>query len=294
MLSRGTTLLASENIDTPALDAALLLVDIAGLTREKLYIADGTVTEEQYRRYLEALEQRRGGECVAHILGRKEFWGLDFKLTPAVLVPRPDTEILVEAALEKIHANPPVIPENHLALLDLCTGSGAVAIALKHECPDLEIWATDLSEEALTVARGNAEKLLPGPQEPAGGIRFLQGDLFSALKNTCPTGAESRGRFSIITANPPYIPSGKIPTLAIEVRREPRLALDGGEDGLDIIRHIIAEAPLYLEETGVLLLEADPSQMDRINTLLEERGFQNTEIYRDLAGQDRVIGGALP
>jgi release factor glutamine methyltransferase len=167
--------------------------------------------------------------------------------------------------------------------LDLCTGSGAVAIALKHECPQLEVWATELSAEALAVARGNAEKLLPAQQGPDG-IHFLQGDLF----------AECRRRFAIITANPPYIPSKQIPTLAKEVRSEPHCALDGGEDGLDIIRRIIAEAPRYLEENGTLLLEADPSQMDRIGVLLQKEGFQNPEMYRDLAGQNRVIGGSLP
>jgi release factor glutamine methyltransferase len=287
MLSRGTTLLAGENIDTPALDAALLLADITGLSREKLYIAKDNLSKDQCRRYLESLEQRRDGKCVAHILGRKEFWGLHFNLTQAVLVPRPDTEILVETALEKIRTRyiPPV------SLLDLCTGSGAVAIALKHECPDLELWATDLSEEALNAAKGNAEKLL-SIKNNFRSIQFLQGDLFLALKNVSKN--EGPPQFSIITANPPYIPSGKISSLAPEVRREPLLALDGGEDGLDIIRRIITEAPLYLKAGGMLFLEADPSQMKRIGTLLKERGFRHPEIYRDMAGQDRVISGILP
>jgi release factor glutamine methyltransferase len=172
--------------------------------------------------------------------------------------------------------------------LDLCTGSGAVAIALKHECPGLEVWAADISEEALAIARGNAEKLLPGS------IRFLQGDLFGALENAPAKDKAEGPPFSFITANPPYIPSGEISALPPEVQHEPRLALDGGADGLSLIRRIIAEAPLWLEARGTLLLEADPGQAAAICGLMEARGFNSTAVFRDLAGVDRVFAGEVP
>jgi len=275
LLSEGSSLLASNGIDTAALDAALLLSEVTGLSREKLYThPDHPVGEEQRKRYFEFLARRQNGECTAYILGRKEFWGLDFAVTPAVLVPRPDTEILVEAALCLLC--PPA------AVLDLCTGSGAAAIALKKQCPALDVWASDISQNALEIARINAQRL-------GCAITFIQSDLFEAFNNS----AEPMPRFRLISANAPYIASAHIETLAAEVRQEPCLALDGGSDGLDIIRRIIREAPPYLEAGGSLVLEADPSQMEIIALLMKERGFREPELFRDLSGQNRVIAGSL-
>jgi len=282
-LSGGTSLLASKGIAAPALDAALLLSETTGLSREKLYThAEKEVSGEQSKHYFELLERRQNGECTAYITRHKEFWGLNFYVTPAVLVPRPDTEILVEAALSVLR------PLSAASMLDICTGSGAVAIALKHEnsgghgggMPCLEVWAADISEEALEVARHNAESL--GCE-----ITFLQGDLFEPLKNT------GEKRFHLITANAPYVASGCMKNLAVEVRHEPPLALDGGSDGLDVIRRIIKEAPQYLETGGSLLLEADPSQMAIIASLMKDRGLCSIETYRDYSGQERVIAGRL-
>jgi len=278
-LSGGTGLLASKGIATSALDAALLLSEITGLSRERLYAhAEKEISGEQSAQYFELLERRQNGECTAYITGHKEFWGLNFYVTPAVLVPRPDTEILVEAALSVVR------PLSAASVLDLCTGSGAVAIALKHESsgrygmPCLDVWAADISEEALQVARQNAENL-------GCTITFLQGDLFKPFKNA---GEKS---FHLITANAPYIASGCMENLAAEVQREPRLALDGGSDGLDVIRRIVEEAPQYLEVGGALLLEADPSQMTVIASLMKDRGFYRIETHRDYSGQERVIAG---
>jgi release factor glutamine methyltransferase len=283
LLSRGTSLLAAKGITAPALDAALLLAEITGLTRETLYThANLELSGEQSDRYFELLERRQSGECLAYITGRKEFWGLDFAVTPAVLVPRPDTEILVEAALALLR------PAD--AVLDLCTGSGAVAIALKHEgnaannLPELDVWASDISENALAVARSSAERL-------GCAITFVQGDLFDALKNTADLKNTAKKKFDVITANAPYIPSGGINSLAAEVQREPRLALDGGSDGLSVISRIVEGAPLYLETGGTLLLEADPSQMGTIALQMKERGFRHIKMYRDYSGQERVIAG---
>jgi release factor glutamine methyltransferase len=275
----GTQALASRpGQDSPGLDASLLLAETLGIDRAHLILAYPTPLQAEDRRRFEALIRRRlAGEPVAYILGRKEFWGLEFTVGPPVLVPRPDTETLVEAALAFLASRSLSGPR--APLLDLCTGSGAVAIALKHESPGLEVWASDISPEALDMARHNAARLLD-----AGGpapLRLVQSDLFEGIP----------GRFGLITANPPYVETGAIPGLPAEVREEPRLALDGGAEGLDLIRRIIAEAPAHLYAGGGLLLEADPRQMGRVRAELEKQGFGGIQIHKDLSGAERVIGG---
>jgi release factor glutamine methyltransferase len=279
LLAEGKQFLAENHIASTALDASLLLGEAAGLTREKLITRNNAkLDESQCKRYFELLKRRCAGESVAYILGRKKFWGLEISVTPAVLVPRPETEILVEAALSILRSYQ--LPTPRSPILDLCTGSGAVAIALKHECPGSEIFAADISEDALGVARSNAKK--HGCE-----ITFFHSDLFNALIEK----SKEKSRFFLITANAPYIPSSQIDLLSAEVRHEPRLALDGGSDGLDIIRRIIAEAPLYLKTGGYLVLEADPSQMEAIAVLLKDSGFSKVVLYKDLAGENRVISG---
>ena len=177
------------------------------------------------------------------------------------------------------------------AVLDLCTGSGAIAIALKHEMPGLEIWAADISAGALETAKLNAARLLP----PHHYINFRQGDLYEALRpDTRAPHSPFPIPYSLITSNAPYIPGGEIEDLAPEVRNEPRIALDGGGDGLAIIKKIIDGAPGFLRPGGALLLEADPRQMRRIGEMLAGRGFINIQTRRDLAGRERVIGGEKP
>jgi release factor glutamine methyltransferase len=168
-------------------------------------------------------------------------------------------------------------------VLDLCTGSGAVAIALKNvtlqTTPQLEVWAADISPEALATARANAARI-PGTSS----IHFCQGNLYEALPALC---------FNLIVSNPPYVPHAEIAGLSPEVRAEPLLALDGGSDGLDLIRTIIARAPEFLCPGGSLLLEADPRQMSGIASLLAHRGFTDIRTCQDLSGRERVIGGKL-
>jgi release factor glutamine methyltransferase len=279
ILNEGTALLSSRHIDTPALDAGLLLVEVLHTDKAGLIINRGAVvTEEDARAYRRLLERRLGGECTAYILGRKEFRGLEFTVTPDVLVPRPDTETLVEAVLELTGQEKNTRPRG-LGILDLCTGSGAVAIALKNERPCLEVWASDISKKALAAAKANAEKLLGS----AGAVHFVESDLFEGFR----AGAV----FDLIAANPPYIARAEIETLSAEVRGEPRLALDGGGDGLDIIRRITAGAGAFLAPGGCLLMEADPRQMQAIAGLLTGAGWTGIRIWKDLAGRERVIGG---
>jgi release factor glutamine methyltransferase len=234
------------------------------------------LSEKTCAEFCTLIERRCSGECVAYITGKKEFRGLEFEVNPSVLVPRPDTETLVEAALEIMQEYLPRTTTNH-HLLDLCTGSGAVAIALKHEMPKLEVHASDICASALKIAKDNAARLLPGNN-----IQFFHGDLYKAL---------SKSLFSLIVSNPPYIPSSKIKTLPDEVQFEPRFALDGGDTGLNIIERIIDGAPDYLQPGGFLLMEADPDQMFDITILLEQRGFFDIKLFKDLSGSQRVIGG---
>jgi release factor glutamine methyltransferase len=290
--ARGTRLLAASGVGTPALDASLLLAEVLGLDRGGLILGyPDPLPDNAARRFEELLRRRLAGESVAYILGRKEFRGLEFTVGPAVLVPRPDTETLVEATLSFLGSLPrPPAPKP--SLLDLCTGSGAVAIALKHEAPDLEVWAADISPGALEIARHNAARLL-GPFPPPDGsfpnvkpnltpaLTFIQGDLFEGIPR----------RFSLITANPPYVESAEIAGLSAEVRGEPRIALDGGPDGLCLIRRLIAGAPEHLYPGGALLLEAGPRQMETIRCELEKHGFIGIQTYKDLSGAERVIGG---
>jgi release factor glutamine methyltransferase len=278
-LAEGTASLAETGIETPGLDSSLLLAETLNTSRSTL-IATGNdnVSEASVTAFRQLIKRRQSGECTAYILGRKEFYGLEFLVNPSVLVPRPDTETLVEIAL-KIIGN----GEQPLRVLDLCTGSGAIAIALKYIMPELEMWATDISSEALETAKTNAARLLPPDS-----IRFLQGDLYNALSSLFLIPNSS---FLIIVSNPPYIPSAEIPFLTPEVRMEPALALDGGDDGLHIIKKIISRAPEFLCSGGSLLLETDPRQMERIAALYKEADFSDIHTHADLSGRERVISG---
>jgi len=312
--AQGSADLKFAEIDTPALDASILLAFVLKTNRSAL-IAAGmeTLSKKDCINFCKLIERRASGECIAYIIGKKEFMGLEFTVNNSVLVPRPDTETLVEAAMESIRryfhhegaqsntkdastssasmyfrclsAEPVEASKapSHLWLrtLELCTGSGAVAVSLKHEVPELEVYATDICSKALKVAKLNAERLLGKNQ-----IKFYHGDLFKAISS-------SPKKFSLIISNPPYIPSAEIQTLSAEVQNEPRLALDGGDSGLVIIEKIISEAPKYLQKGGCLLLEADPGQMNEIAILLEKNNFMDIQLYKDLSGLQRVIGGRL-
>ena len=278
-LTQACADLKNAGIETVSLDASLLLAHVLDISRTALA---GRITEpflEENLASFRALIQRRiRGECIAYILGRKEFRNLEFHVNPSVLVPRPDTEILVEAALEVIAGRrDDRIADNSYRVLDLCTGSGAVAISLKNEMPYLEIYATDISQDALETAKANAQRLLGENQ-----IHFYHGDLYNALPHSS---------FSLIVSNPPYIPSDEIEFLSDEVKNEPRIALDGGKCGLEIITRIIDGCPDFLQSGGSVLLEADPRQMEKIACLLEKKGFGNIKLYKDLSGNERIIGG---
>jgi release factor glutamine methyltransferase len=221
--------------------------------------------------------RRLRGESVAVITGHKAFRYLDFYVNGDVLAPRPETETLVDAALR---AAP--VDKSAAAVLDLCTGSGAAGLSVKYEAPELSVTLSDICPLALAVARKNRDAL----QLDAA---IVESDLFAAFDDG--VGGEVPAVFDVIMSNPPYIAAGEIKTLSKEVQHEPHLALDGGADGLALIRRIIRDAPRFLREGGALLLEIDPRQSAAVRLLLSAAGYTGIETFRDLSGHERVIQG---
>lgn len=233
LLQQAIAQLKAAGCETPQLDAEVLLAHVLGCERYELYTAIGrqssVVSQNKFNDYI---ERRMKREPVAYITGFKEFWSMPIKVTPAVLIPRPETESLVEQALQKGGAS----------ILDLCTGSGCIAAALAKELPQAQITVSDISKEALAVARENLK--FAGER-----ITFVQGSLFENIQ----------GPFDLIVSNPPYIPTAVLSGLEPEVNvYEPRLALGGGADGLDFVRNIRRNAPKYLKKGGWLLMEVGP------------------------------------
>jgi release factor glutamine methyltransferase len=266
-----------HGVASARLDAELLAARAFSRTRVELYTHfDQPLGDPELAAYRGLVQRRMAGESVAYILGRKEFWSLDLEVDARVLVPRPDTETLVEQALEWLKAMP--ASERALRVADIGTGSGALALALKKERPGDEVFAVDISTDALDVARGNASRL--GLE-----VTFLQGDLVSPLAGL--------DRFNMIASNPPYIPSQDIAGLSPEVRREPILALDGGEDGLSLVRRLASDARNVLSPGGALAMEIGAGQAAVVMEILRGTGYAGVGARRDLAGIERVVFGHL-
>lgn len=265
----------------PRLDVELLLGLVLKTNRVGLIIeADKPLAKEELARYRALHQRRRSGEPVAYLTGVREFYGRPFRVDARVLIPRPDTEILVEVALTRTRAL-----SLSARVLDLCTGSGCVAISLAKERPTTRVLGVDISSGALAVARENALRL------GAVNVGFLEGDLFAPLEPTRARGLH-KARFDLITSNPPYIPEGDMAGLQVDVRAfEPGLALRGGDDGLDIVRRIITAAPRFLDEGGVLAIEVGAGQAPNVRPLFEEAGFRDVELAKDLGGHERVVSG---
>lgn len=274
-----TLQLKNEQVENPRLQAELLLAHALQLTRERLYTQLQARLEGEQEGVLKRLVGRRiMGEPLQYILGRQEFWSVDLRVDPRVLIPRPETEILVEQALLLLSQRSPREP---CFVLEIGTGSGAVAIALSKENRSLSVVATDISMGALLVAKGNA--ILAGV---AAQIHFLRGDLFRPFPRR-----EGREPFDLILSNPPYVSRSDISGLDREVKDfEPTIALDGGVDGLDFYQSIIPEASDYLKDGGWLLLEAGQGQAPKVCELVAGiQAFLNPESIRDLAGIERLI-----
>lgn len=264
----------------PALEARILLGHALGWRRTELITRGDEPLGEAAIAGYRALEARRlAGEPIAQIVGAREFYGLDFDVTPEVLIPRPETELLVETALEAIAGVP------NARVLDLGTGSGAIAVAIASARPDARLWAVDRSPGALAVAARNASKLLD-PARPGGPVRWLQGDWYAAL---APALA---GSFDMIVSNPPYIAAGDPHLDEGDLRFEPRDALTDEADGLSAIRAIVDGADAFLAANADLWIEHGYDQAAAVRARLSAAGFTNVRSLADLAGIDRATGGS--
>ncbi len=261
-----------RNVSTPDLDARLLAQKAFGLDALGLLAHEGDAASPESLQALDELAQRRlGGEPVARILGHQEFYGLDFALSPATLVPRPETEALVDLGIATLRERPAA------TFLDLGTGTGCIAIALLVHLPNAKGVAVDLSLEALQTAEGNAHRHKVDDR-----LELLRGSWFEPI----PSGR----RFDLILSNPPYIATSSIPELMPEVREhDPFIALDGGTDGLDAYRAIAKHAADYLAPGGLLAFEIGAGQAGALSALLLESGFADPQVERDLAGLERVV-----
>ena len=264
---------AGKGVANGRLDAELLLAETLGLDRVGLYLNyDRPLVANELAPFRTLVERRARREPLAYILGRCEFWSLPFAVGPAVLIPRADTELLVEEALKRLPSGG--------TLLDVGVGSGAIAVAIAHERPDARVTGIDCSPAALAMAEQNAEE-----NGVAGRLNLRLGDLQQI----------DGGPYDLIVSNPPYIAEAEIPTLMPEVRDyEPRLALRAGMDGLDCYRTLIPAAREQLKSAGWLLVEVGAGQADAVLALFSTAGYEETFVAHDLAGIDRVVSGRKP
>jgi release factor glutamine methyltransferase len=269
-----TGYLARHGVESPRLDAEVLLGHVLGVSRIQLYVQfDRPLEAAEVERYRDLVRRRSRREPVAHLVGEREFWSLALTVDRRVLVPRPETELLVEAALEQM--------DDAGRLADLGTGSGAILLALLSERPGWTGVGVDCSPPALEVAESNASRHGLGDR-----VRWVGGDLFGPLQGE---------RFGLIVSNPPYIPSAEIAGLQPEVAGyDPHPALDGGADGLEVLRRIAAGAPAHLLPGGTVAVEFGAGQHDAVRRLFEEAGFSNVAIRDDYEGRPRALLANAP
>ena len=268
-LNKGMIILKSNNIETPKLKARLLLQYILKKNRQYLIVYDNKeIDKKQQWEYFINIEKLANGVPLQHITHTQEFMKMDFFVNENVLIPRPDTEILVEEVIEIAKRM------EKSKILDLCTGSGAIAISIAKNVPSAEVWAIDISEKALEVAKKNANNLQAK-------VKFKKSNLFNNINKT---------KFDIIVSNPPYIKKADIKLLSNEVQKEPEIALDGGYDGLDFYRKIASQAIDYLKFGSYLCFEIGFDQQEDVTEIIKNtKHFNNTYCKKDLFGNDRII-----
>lgn len=275
-LSDARRTLEEKGIESARLESELLLAHILGWERHQLYLnKDYVLTPGQIDAYKSLLERRAAGEPLQYITGVRYFMGLPFYVDSRVLIPRWETELLTEYTISRARE------KGRVSILDLCTGSGAIAVSLAVNLPDAEITAADIEQGALEVAKKNAEE-----NGVLSRISFYQGDLFASLPPE-----KFKGYFDIIVSNPPYVPTGEIGRLMTEVRDyEPISALDGGEDGLDFYRRIARDGWRYLKAGGFIALEIGYGQSNKIQDIFLKSGYYHRhECHKDLAGIERFV-----
>jgi len=276
-INRASEKLISAGISNARLDAEVLFSHI--FVRDRAWIIthrNDALDEARLPLFEAAVNRRAHREPLQYITGRQEFWGLDFNVTPDVLIPRPETELVVESALKIIRP-----AGRAVVVVDLCTGSGCIAVSLAKESDTVRIFATDTSERALAVAKGNAQN-----NKVSDRIRFLEGDLFGPMVEL-----DLQGRVDLIVSNPPYVRSGDVPALQPEVRDfEPQLALTAGPEGTEIQERIIDAAPGFLRQGGSLIMEMGQGQSEPLIGIVKDTcKYKIPEILQDLAGIERVI-----
>lgn len=269
---KGRTILTEHQIEDAAVDAWLLMEFVTGMSRTRFFV-DGMsqMKSEEKERYFQLIEKRAGRIPLQHLTGVQEFMGFEFMVNEHVLVPRQDTELLVLEAEKQLRSS----SGENLEVLDMCTGSGCIAISLKARNPQIQCIAADISEKSLEMAKKNAEKMQSE-------IVFVHTDMFSNITGT----------FDMIVSNPPYIPTKVIESLEEEVRLyDPFSALDGKEDGLYFYRILAKESPRFLKDGGRIYMEIGHDQSASVEALLKEAGFEEIRTEKDLAGLDRVVCG---
>jgi release factor glutamine methyltransferase len=268
-LEQGRRVMSSQS-ETPSLDAQVLLADILG--RDRAWVLahpEAVLNEDQSRRYTASLRACREGQALPHVLGWWEFYGRRFRCTPEVLIPRPETELLVDHALETIN-----VKGNNLRILDVGTGSGCVAVTLAAEASNVQVFATDVDQTALRVARDNAKR-----HDVQERIRLICADLLLGVL----------GPFNLICANLPYIPTDELAALRVG-EREPRLALDGGQDGLGVLRRFIEMLPGKLDGGATVLMEIGDGQGEAVTAWIRARlESVRMKVHHDLAGRQRLL-----
>jgi release factor glutamine methyltransferase len=262
----------TRGIESARLDADLIVGHVLGLSRTEVIMhGDRPLEAKELTELRDMVKRRRAREPIAYLRGQREFYGRNFRVDKRVLIPRPETEVLVEVALRRSR-----VRALSMRVLDLCTGSGCVAITIARECPTATVLATDISKDALVLARENAQRL------GAHRVGFVESDLARALPDA--------SRFDLITANPPYIASGELEGLMADVRDfEPKLALDGGADGLDFYRRIAEEVPRLMADGACLVLEVGFGEADDVAKLLLDSKFRDVEVALDHAGIPRIV-----
>ena len=277
LLSTGTHYLHEHGCGSARLDAELLLAALLKKNRTELLTkAEESLADEVCSRYQDFITQRGAAKPVAYLTGEKEFMSLNFKVNPDVLIPRPDTEIVVEHLLSRLRSRNGIIHG-----VDIGTGSGCIAISICHYLPNVQMAATDISAPAIRVAQENAKRL--GVIER---ISFFQSELFSEFGFY----KINQNSQDFIVSNPPYIPCSELNSLMADVLHEPRTALDGGESGLDFFQQLISGAPFYLKQGGLLALEIGAGQAEALKKIFAASGRYNApEVYPDLQGHSRAI-----
>ena len=276
MFSLGKEVLKTSGYEVYEADAQTLLGHVLNMDRAKLFLHGDTIVENEQRiRYEENLNRVAAGEPLQYVMGEAYFMGHRFAVDPSVLIPRPETELLCEMAIMAAQ-----VTYEKPDILDLCTGSGALAISIALAVQTANITASDISEAALDTAKTNAKALLTSPD-----ITFFHSDLFENLPDK---------RYDLIVTNPPYISKEDLNGLPVEVRRyEPQVALDGGDDGLDFYHRIANEAGKFLKPGGMLLAEIGCDQGQQIKAAFEAAGFSEISIFKDLTGRDRIVKAML-